>query len=39
MARMHDLIWDNIEATFLGQKTPQQAMDDAAAAIDALRGL
>jgi len=35
----NDLIWDNIEATFLGQKTPQQAMDDAAAAIDALRGL
>ena len=34
----NDLIWDNIEATFLGQKTPQQAMDDAAAAIDALRG-
>ncbi len=34
----NDLIWDNIEATFLGQKTPKQAMDDAAAAIDALRG-
>jgi len=34
----NDLIWDNIEATFLGQKTPQQAMDDAAATIDALRG-
>ncbi|WP_369017957.1 sugar ABC transporter substrate-binding protein [Thermatribacter velox] len=34
----NDIIWSNIEATFLGQKTPQQAMDDAAAEIDALRG-
>ncbi|MFQ6067185.1 MAG: ABC transporter substrate-binding protein [bacterium] len=34
-----DIIWTEIEATFLGQKTPQQAMDDAAAKIDSLRGL
>jgi multiple sugar transport system substrate-binding protein len=33
------IIWDaNVEA-FLGQKTPKQALDDAAAAIDELRGM
>ncbi len=38
-AEVTDIIWDaNVEA-FLGEKTPQQALDDAAAEIDKLRGM
>jgi ABC-type glycerol-3-phosphate transport system substrate-binding protein len=33
------IIWDaNVEA-FLGQKTPKQALDDAAKKIDKMRGM
>jgi len=33
------IIWDaNVEA-FLGKKTPKKALDDAAAKIDAMRGM
>lgn len=35
----NDIIWDNIVATFLGQKTPEQAMNDAAQEIDSIRGM
>lgn len=35
----NDIIWDNIVATFLGEKDPKTAMDDAAREIDALRGM
>ncbi|MGQ9622946.1 MAG: extracellular solute-binding protein [Candidatus Caldatribacteriaceae bacterium] len=35
----NDIIWDNIVATFLGDKDPQTAMNDAAREIDALRGM
>mgnify|MGYP001054299576 CR=1 FL=1 len=35
----NDIIWDNIVATFLGEKTPQKAMDDAASEIDSIRGM
>jgi multiple sugar transport system substrate-binding protein len=39
MSEVTDIIWDaNVEA-FLGEKTPQQALDDAAAEIDNLRGM
>jgi len=34
----NDIIWENVAAVFLGMKTPEQGMNDAAAAIDALRG-
>lgn len=34
----NDIIWEAIEATFLGQKQPKEALDEAAARIDALRG-
>jgi len=38
-AEVTDIIWDaNVEA-FLGEKTPKQALDDAAAEIDRLRGM
>jgi multiple sugar transport system substrate-binding protein len=38
-AQISDIIWDaNVEA-FLGRKTPKQALDDAAAEIDKLRGM
>jgi multiple sugar transport system substrate-binding protein len=38
-AEVTDIIWDaNVEA-FLGEKTPQEALDDAAAEIDRLRGM
>jgi multiple sugar transport system substrate-binding protein len=38
-AEATEIIWDaNVEA-FLGKKTPKQALDDAAAKIDALRGM
>ena len=38
MSEMTSIIWDaNVEA-FLGRKTPKQALDDAAAKIDDLRG-
>jgi multiple sugar transport system substrate-binding protein len=33
----NDIIWKAISATFLGQKDPQKALNDAAAEIDALR--
>jgi multiple sugar transport system substrate-binding protein len=38
-AECTDLIWDAITAVFLGEKDPQTALDDAAAEIDALRGM
>jgi multiple sugar transport system substrate-binding protein len=38
-AEVTDIVWDaNVEA-FLGEKTPQEALDDAAEEIDALRGM
>lgn len=38
-AEVTDIIWDaNVEA-FLGEKTPKEALDDAAAEIDRLRGM
>jgi len=36
-AECNDIIWDAIGATFLGQKTPKQALDEAAAKIDRIR--
>jgi multiple sugar transport system substrate-binding protein len=33
----NDIIWEAIEATFLGQKQPKAALDEAAAKIDSLR--
>ena len=36
-AECNDIIWDAIGATFLGQKTPKQALDEAAARIDEIR--
>lgn len=33
----NDIIWEAIEATFLGQKQPKEALDEAAAKIDSLR--
>jgi len=33
-----DIIWDEISQAFLERKTPQEALDDAAAAIDRRRG-
>jgi len=36
-AECNDIIWDAIEATFLGQKTPKQALDEAAVRIDEIR--
>jgi len=33
----NDIIWNAIGATFLGQKTPQEALDEAAAEIDEIR--
>lgn len=33
----NDIIWEAIEATFLGQKQPQEALNEAAAKIDNLR--
>ncbi|TVR68022.1 MAG: sugar ABC transporter substrate-binding protein [Spirochaetaceae bacterium] len=37
-AEYDDRIWDAVSEAFLGRKTPQQALDDAAAAIDRARG-
>lgn len=37
-AEMTDIIWDAISFAFLGQKTPQEALDDAARAVDQLTG-
>jgi multiple sugar transport system substrate-binding protein len=34
-----DTIWNAISAVFLGEKDPQTALDEAAAEIDALRGM
>jgi len=36
-AECNDIIWDAIGATFLGQKTPKEALDEAAARIDEIR--
>jgi multiple sugar transport system substrate-binding protein len=38
-AEFNDIIWDANVEVFLGRKTPQQALDDAAAMIDQKRGL
>jgi multiple sugar transport system substrate-binding protein len=38
-AEMSDIIWDAVSFAYLGQKTPKQALDDAARACDQLRGL
>jgi multiple sugar transport system substrate-binding protein len=38
-AEMSDIIWDAVSFAYLGQKTPKQALDDAAKACDQLRGL
>jgi multiple sugar transport system substrate-binding protein len=38
-AEFNDIIWDANVEVFLGRKTPQQALDDAAALIDQKRGL
>ena len=38
-AEVTDIVWDaNVEA-FLGEKSPKEALDDAAAEIDKLRGM
>ena len=37
-AEMTDIIWDAISFAFLGQKTPKQALDDAARAVDQITG-
>lgn len=37
-AEYDDRIWDAVSEAFLGRKTPQQALNDAAAAIDRARG-
>jgi multiple sugar transport system substrate-binding protein len=34
-----DIIWNAVSSVFLGAKDPQTALDDAAAEIDALRGM
>ncbi|NQS88475.1 sugar ABC transporter substrate-binding protein [Patescibacteria group bacterium] len=36
-AECNDIIWNAIGATFLGQKTPKQAMNEAAAKIDGIQ--
>jgi len=38
-AEYTDIIWDGIQKAFLGQMSPQEAMDEAAAKIDKLRGM
>ncbi len=38
-AECNDIIWDAISSVFLGEKDPQAALDEAAAEIDALRGM
>jgi ABC-type glycerol-3-phosphate transport system substrate-binding protein len=37
-AEYSDIIWDAVSEALLEQKTPQEALDDAAAEIDGLRG-
>ena len=39
LSECNDIIWDNIVAAFLEQKTPEQAMNDAAQEIDSIRGM
>lgn len=34
-----DIIWDEVVEVFLGNKTPQQALDDAAMQVDEMRGM
>jgi ABC-type glycerol-3-phosphate transport system substrate-binding protein len=34
-----DIIWNAVSSVFIGDKDPQTALDDAAAEIDALRGM
>lgn len=38
-AEISDIIWDAVSLAYLGEKTPQKALDDAAAEIDEMRGL
>lgn len=38
-AEISDLIWDANEKAFLGIMTPQEALDEAAAKIDSIRGM
>jgi len=38
-AEFSDVIWDAVSETLLGQKSAQEALDDAAAEIDSLRGM
>lgn len=38
-AEYSDIIWDAVSEALLGQKMPKEALDDAAAAIDKLRGM
>ncbi|MDD3942591.1 MAG: sugar ABC transporter substrate-binding protein [Sphaerochaetaceae bacterium] len=36
-AEMSDVIWDAVSMAYLGQKTPKQALDDAAKQVDAIK--
>ncbi len=36
-AEMTDVIWDAVSMAYLGQKTPKQALDDAARQVDAIK--